>query len=60
MTSPRRRQSATRGRKRRTHWKVRKPALSTCPSCGKPKPPHFACPHCGYYKGRVAIVVETK
>ncbi|MDT7904846.1 MAG: 50S ribosomal protein L32 [Candidatus Caldipriscus sp.] len=58
MTAPKRRQSATRGRKRRTHWKVHPPALSICPSCGKPKLSHFACPHCGFYKGRVAIQVK--
>jgi large subunit ribosomal protein L32 len=26
--------------------------VSDCPNCREPKPPHRACPHCGYYRGR--------
>ncbi len=51
MAVPKRRHSSTRGRKRRTHWKLRSPELSTCSHCGQPKLPHRACPQCGQYKG---------
>ncbi len=55
MAVPKRRQSKTRGRKRRTHWKLSEPQVGTCPQCSQPKQPHRACPDCGYYKGRPVI-----
>ena len=36
MALPKRQHSKTRGRKRRTHWKVTLPSLSKCPQCQKP------------------------
>jgi large subunit ribosomal protein L32 len=58
MPLPKRRHSRTRGRKRRTHWKLAGVTLSTCPQCREAKPPHRVCPHCGYYKGREVLSVE--
>jgi large subunit ribosomal protein L32 len=58
MPLPKRRHSHTRSRKRRTHWKLTTPALSTCPQCRESKPPHRVCPHCGFYKGREVVSVE--
>lgn len=55
MALPKRRQSKTRGRKRRTHWKAKAPQLSTCPQCHQAKLPHRVCPNCGYYRGRPVI-----
>ena len=31
---------------------------SDCPNCREPKPPHRACPHCGYYRGRQVRAVD--
>ncbi|MDR2997837.1 MAG: 50S ribosomal protein L32 [Microbacterium sp.] len=47
----------TRTRHRRAHWKASAPALTTCtnPLCGKPTPPHRACAHCGFYRGREVL-----
>ncbi len=58
MPLPKRRHSRTRGRKRRTHYKLDGPALSNCPQCQEKKPPHQVCPLCGYYKGREILSVE--
>ncbi len=55
MALPKRRHSRTRGRKRRTNWKVTMPNVSECPQCHNPKLPHHICPSCGYYKGRQII-----
>ncbi|MDP6397297.1 MAG: 50S ribosomal protein L32 [Candidatus Marinimicrobia bacterium] len=55
MALPKRRQTKTRGRKRRTHWKAKAPQLSSCPQCHQAKLPHRACPNCGYYRGRPVI-----
>ena len=62
MPAPKRRHSRARGRKRRTHWKVKPPTLTKCPNCGEPKLPHRICPNCGYYAGREVVtpVVVTE
>ncbi|GBD38058.1 50S ribosomal protein L32 [bacterium HR37] len=52
MALPKRRTSRSKSRKRRTHYKLSRPALSMCPNCNELKPPHRVCPSCGYYKGR--------
>ena len=53
MALPKRKHSKARSAKRRTHYKVIKPGLSTCSNCGELKAPHRVCPNCGYYKGRI-------
>ena len=58
MAVPKRRHSSTRGKKRRTHWKLHSPGLHSCSHCGSPKLPHRVCPGCGYYKDR--LVIEPK
>ncbi|HMA63480.1 MAG TPA: 50S ribosomal protein L32 [bacterium] len=60
MAVPKKKTSSTRKHKRRTHWKAKAPALSTCPQCGDKKMPHRACPHCGYYKGKQVISAENE
>jgi len=57
---PKRRHSKTRGRKRRTHWKLSGVSLAPCPQCKSPKAPHKVCRVCGYYEGRQVIEVKTK
>ena len=52
MPLPKRRHSKTRGRKRRTHWKLTPPQLAECDNCGENRLPHHVCPHCGYYNGK--------
>ncbi len=58
MAVPKRRQSRTRGRKRRSHdaLSLARPVL--CPECGEPKLPHRVCPSCGMYKGRQVVALE--
>jgi large subunit ribosomal protein L32 len=60
MPLPKRKFSKSRRDKRRTHWKLDSPQLNPCPQCGKPKPAHRICPHCGYYKGRQVIEMKEK
>ena len=57
---PKRRISKTRGRKRRTSYKVEEAGLSLCPHCHKPKHPHRVCPHCGYYGDKEVIFIEKE
>jgi large subunit ribosomal protein L32 len=56
---PKRRISRTRRDKRRTHWKMKAPAVSTCAHCGQPARPHRVCTHCGQYRGREYAAPQT-
>jgi large subunit ribosomal protein L32 len=58
MPLPKRRHSATRGRKRRTNWKISAPKVVKCENCNESRLSHHICPHCGYYKGRAVISVS--
>ena len=56
MAVPKRKQSKTRGRKRRTHWKAKDNAcVSVCPQIGQPHLRHRAYYVDGvlYYKGKI-------
>lgn len=55
MAVPKRRHSATRGRKRRTHWKLRAPQTHPCSHCSSPKRPHRICGNCGFYDGEEIV-----
>jgi len=59
MAVPKRRHSSTRGKKRRTNWKLATPSRSLCPHCSQTKLPHRVCGHCGYYAGEEVISQET-
>jgi large subunit ribosomal protein L32 len=50
MAVPKRKTSTTRRDKRRTHWKLKSPALSLCTHCGSMQQPHRVCNTCGFYK----------
>ncbi|MCM8792264.1 MAG: 50S ribosomal protein L32 [Candidatus Omnitrophica bacterium] len=60
MALPKRRHSKARGRKRRTHWKIRQLNLVLCPQCKKLKIPHRICPVCGYYDGKEIVEIKVK
>ena len=45
----------TRGKKRRTHWKLKQPGLNTCGHCSSPKQSHRICPNCGWYDGEEIV-----
>ncbi|MCD6231185.1 50S ribosomal protein L32 [Candidatus Aerophobetes bacterium] len=60
MGVPKKKQSKSRQRSRRATQKKSLPTISACPRCQSLKLPHFACPKCGYYKGRLAVVIKEK
>ena len=60
MPNPKRRHSKARTSKRRAHDALQRPVLAECPNCHEPKLPHRACPHCGQYRGRDIIEVESE
>jgi large subunit ribosomal protein L32 len=59
MPNPKRRHSAQRRDKRRTHYKAVAPNVIACPNCGASVQYHRVCPECGYYRGKQAVVKEV-
>jgi len=57
---PKRKISKSRGRKRRTHWKLNPKQLATCPQCGAPVRPHHVCLYCGTYRGVQVLEIEEE
>lgn len=60
MAVPFRKVSNTRGRKRRTHYKISANATVKCPKCGEPVRPHRVCKNCGSYKGKEILEKEEE
>ncbi|MGL5043151.1 MAG: 50S ribosomal protein L32 [Culicoidibacterales bacterium] len=60
MAVPFRRTSKAVKRKRRTHFKLALPGMSTCPECGEMKLAHRVCRACGSYKGRQVLTVNEQ
>lgn len=59
MAVPFRKVSNTRGRKRRTHYKISENVVATCPNCGEAVRPHRVCKNCGTYKGKKVTEVKS-
>ncbi|MBU1125369.1 MAG: 50S ribosomal protein L32 [Candidatus Omnitrophica bacterium] len=60
MPLPKQRHSKARGRRRRTHWKLKIENFSVCPQCKQPKRAHRVCPVCGTYNGRQVVEIKVK
>ncbi|MBI5244532.1 MAG: 50S ribosomal protein L32 [Elusimicrobia bacterium] len=63
MPNPKRRHTRSRRDSRRaSNWKLELGGLSVCPNkdCGRLKPPHSVCPHCGFYNGELIVARKEK
>ena len=63
MPNPKRKHTRSRRDSRRAqNWKLDALSSSACPNkeCGKLRPPHTVCPHCGWYDGRIAVAPKVK
>lgn len=63
MPNPKRKHTRSRRDSRRSaNWKLDNAALSPCANaeCGRLKPPHVVCPHCGFYKGKLVLAPKQK
>jgi len=61
MAVPKKKKSKARGRAHQAAaWPLGAPDASACPRCGSAKRPHVVCGVCGWYKGRVAVNVDTR
>ena len=59
MAVPKRRHSSTRGKKRRTNWKLKTAMACLCGNCGQRRLPHRVCANCGYYGKEEIIGPQT-
>jgi len=60
MALPKRQHSKQRGRKRRTHWKIKLAGMGPCSHCGAQVLSHRVCPYCGHYKGKPVVEIKVK
>ena len=74
MANPKRKQSSSRTRMRRSHDALTPPNIPNfestkkasgyrtnkfiCPNCKQIKLPHTVCHNCGHYRGRQVIAIE--
>ena len=56
---PKRKISKGRRNRRRAHDAIGAPRLVQCSNCQEMTLSHRVCPHCGQYKGRQMIDVDT-
>ena len=60
MALPKRRQSHSRTRLRRSHDALTAPNVSSCSECGEPKQPHRLCAGCGTYNGKKVVKFDDE
>lgn len=63
MPNPKRKHTRSRRDSRRSqNWRLDAATLTPCPNpeCGKLRRSHEVCPHCGFYKGRIAVAPRQK
>ncbi|MBF0281109.1 MAG: 50S ribosomal protein L32 [Zetaproteobacteria bacterium] len=58
MAVPKRKTSTSKRNMRRAHDSITVSSMSSCTECGETVRPHYACPHCGYYKGREVVAKD--
>jgi len=60
MAVPKKRTSKSKRDMRRSHHALEQRFTVLCSNCGAPKQRHRVCPSCGFYRGRLVKVVESK
>ncbi|MEZ4180617.1 MAG: 50S ribosomal protein L32 [Candidatus Doudnabacteria bacterium] len=52
MGAPKKRQTNSAQKQRRSHHALKTISVAKCANCGNSTMPHLACANCGFYKGR--------
>ena len=60
MPVPKKKTTKSAKNQRRSHHGLKKPTLSKCTNCKEVIAPHHVCPHCGQYKGKEVLDLQTK
>lgn len=58
MAVPKRKTSHQAKNKRRSHLRLKNPAIIKCGNCGATARPHRICGECGFYKNKEIIEVK--
>lgn len=59
MAVPRNRMSNARKNSKRAHHAKKPKQVAKCSNCGSARLPHYSCPSCGAYAGRVPATQES-
>jgi large subunit ribosomal protein L32 len=59
MAVPKKKISKSRRDMRRAHHALAKASYVECANCGELMRPHHVCEHCGQYRGREVVEIET-
>ncbi|MBN1555681.1 MAG: 50S ribosomal protein L32 [Phycisphaerae bacterium] len=57
---PKKKQSRSRTRSRRSHHAKAPANYADCPRCNSPKLPHAACDNCGYVRPGLSLKVDQE
>ncbi|MEK7139277.1 MAG: 50S ribosomal protein L32 [Patescibacteria group bacterium] len=60
MPVPAKHRPKSKTRKNRSHSALIPTTATSCSNCGQPVRPHYACPTCGYYKGRSVMKIKSR
>lgn len=61
MPNPKRKHTRSRRDSRRSaNWKLEAVNAGACGNCGKLRPAHRICPHCGFYGGQLIVAKKEK
>ncbi len=60
MGLPAKRRTKQSKRERAAHFALAKTSTIACSHCHRRVRPHVACPHCGYYKGRLVLKIQGR
>ena len=59
MAVPKKKTSKSKKGMRRSHDSLSNPSYAECPQCHEMYRPHHVCAHCGYYKNKEVMEVES-
>ena len=59
MAVPKKKTSKSKQGMRRSHDSLGTPSYTECSQCHEMVRPHHVCMHCGYYKGKEVMEVES-
>lgn len=60
MGLPAKRRTKQSKRERAAHFALKTFSLISCAHCHRQIRPHRVCPHCGYYRGREVVKINTR
>lgn len=60
MAQPKKRLSATRSNRRRSHLHIDPQTVAVCTNCSAANAPHLVCSQCGFYKGKLVLPNKAK